>query len=152
RAPIVASSNPVATPPSTGPVAPPPPVSSPARLQINNALPGAEVYLDDRKLGRVDARGHFVASVEPGNHQVRFVDGSGTHQKKEYFSVGSLVAMDGSPAIPPASQSPQTQQQADLAEWQRIKNSQDADQVTQFLRRYPDSALKGQALDQLENI
>lgn len=151
RAPVIASS-PVATPPSAVPTAPPSPISLPARLQINNAVPGAEVYLDDRKLGRIDGRGNMVARVEPGNHQVRIVDGSSAHQRKEYFSAGSVVAIDGIPVIAPTSQISQTHQQEDLAEWQRIKNSQDADQVGQFLHRYPDSAFKGQALDQLESI
>ena len=150
--PIVASSNPLATPPSTAPTAPPPPVPSPARLEINHALAGAEVYLDDRKLGHINRRGNFVANVEPGNHQVRIVDGNSTHQKRETFSPGNVVVIDGSPPVVPPSQTPQTQLPADLAAWQRIKNSQDADLVSQFLRRYPDSAFKGQALDQLENI
>ena len=150
RAPILPPSNPIATTPSTGPVVPPPPVSSPSRLRIHNALPGADVYLDARKLGRIDGHGNLVASVEPGNHQVRIVDGSSAPPRKEYFSAGNVTAIDGSPVVLPVQT--QAQQQADLAEWERIKNSQDADQISQFLRRYPDTAFKGQALDQLENI
>ena len=144
-----AASNPVAPNAGSGT---PAAKSLPARLEINRAAPGAEVFLDDRKLGPVDGRGNLAANVEAGNHQVRIVDGTGAHQSRQHFSAGNVVAMDGSAAVRSPSRTPPLQQPADLAEYQRIKNSQDADQVSDFLRRYPNSLFKGQALYQLDNI
>jgi serine/threonine protein kinase len=142
---------PVVTTPSVTtplPTPAPSPAALPARMQISGARPGSEVLVDGKRIGRIDKRGNLFSNIKAGDHQVKFVaNASGPQMKYQHFSAASAVTIDGSEYKAPPVQQPQA---SDAAEWQQVSNSQDPDQLSQFIRRYPNSVYTPQAESRLE--
>ena len=65
----------------------------------------------------------------------------------EHFAVGGAVTMRGTDFIPAPPAQP-----AEQSDWQQAKDSQSVEQISQFLRRYPNGAFRVQAEDKLEDL
>jgi hypothetical protein len=125
------------------------PVNPPlARLQINRATAGAEVFIDGEARGRVRGDGLFSSDVLLGDHKVKLRSAQGESAIiTQHFSSGTTLFLKGTDFAPaPAILS------AEQADWQRVKNSQTIDEINQFLRRYPTGAFRSEAENKLEDL
>ena len=125
-----------------------PATQQPARLEINGANAGSEVFIDGKAAGRVGKSGAFSTDVLPGDHRIKLLAGNQESAiMTQHFSAGNAVIMRGNQFIPSAPPQP-----AEQTDWQRVKDSQNFDDIDQFLRRYPNGAFHIQAENRLEDL
>jgi eukaryotic-like serine/threonine-protein kinase len=137
-------------------------------LAIAGALPEAQVKVDGRVVGQTDSSGSFRAEVTPGNHVVELT-------KQDYsdvrlslgFAPGRTVRPDRSqiamsrvvkapPVAAPAtatieSKAPESKP-TDGQDWDRVRNSNNPDDLEDFIRKHPGSANINDARNRLAQL
>ena len=122
--------------------------SAPGRLQINRTTAGSEVFIDGESRGRVRADGQFLTDVLPGDHKIEMRSAKGDSAIiAQHFSSGNTLFLKGNDFAPGPAALP-----AEQTDWQRVKNSQNIDEVSQFLRRYPAGAFRLEAESKIEDL
>jgi tetratricopeptide (TPR) repeat protein len=129
------------------------PIAESARLDLRDAQPGAEVLVDQKRIGKISRQGKLSADVAPGSHRIELLarnQNAGLIQRE--FVGGRHVELSGSDfashAQPPASDNSNSEQN----EWQAVRDSQDIQAIDGFLKRHPSGAFAVQAQDRLENL
>jgi hypothetical protein len=82
------------------------PLPQVASLQIHNAIPGTQVFLDDRSIGRVGDDGSLsAANLAPGDHAIEVRrDGYVPRRILRKFVAGQTLALNGNELVmPPAA-------------------------------------------------
>ena len=121
---------------------------APGRLQINRAPAGSEVFIDGESRGRVRPDGQFLADVLPGDRKIKMRSAQGDSAIiAQHFSSGNTQFLKGNDFVPAPAALP-----AEQTDWQRVKNSQNIDELSQFLRRYPAGAFRSEAESRIEDL
>jgi serine/threonine-protein kinase len=134
----------------------PAPAPAIAKLDLRNAQPGAEVLLDQKRIGRIGNSGHFAADVAPGSHEVALLARNqqiGAVQRD--FASGGRVELsrsDFAAPKPPTTNASQPPSSSDQSDWEKVKNSQEVPAVEGFLKRHPSGAFTAQAQSKLESL
>ncbi len=124
-----------------------------ARLEVKNAPPGAEIVLDQKRIGRTNRQGTFASDVVAGNHQVQLLSRNREQSPlQREFSSGSTVELTGNDFAPAKQSAVTASLSGDQSEWQRIKDSQDIQAVESFMKRHPEGAFTSQAQAKLEDL
>jgi|CZKH01.1.fsa_nt_gi serine/threonine-protein kinase len=120
----------------------------PGRLQINGGVVGSEVFVDGKAIGKLGKNGSFSAPVLPGEHKVKMLSGNRESPSLvEHVGAGTTLTIRANDFVPPPPAQP-----AEQTDWQQVKDSQNVDQLTQFLQRYPNGAFRMQAEDKLDDL
>jgi hypothetical protein len=126
----------------------------PATLDLAQALPGAAVKIDGRTAGEVDPKGNFRGAVSPGSHRIELSkDGYTPVQLSPQFRPGQTlrplpyeIAMNRIPVAPnpgPLTERVQPESQ-ESQDWEKVKNSTNAGELEDYLRKYQGGAHAGQ--------
>jgi len=127
------------------------------RLELRDGKPGADVLVDNQPKGKVSRRGTFVIDLLEGDHRIEWTTRnrvSGTILR--HFSAGSPVELGPSDLVserPTAPNLPPTAPpNAEQTEWQKVKDSNAASDLEQFLKRYPKSEFGAEAQAKLDDL
>jgi PEGA domain-containing protein len=94
-----------------------------AALVISGATPGADIYIDNNKIGTTGPEGGFVGpSINPGDHDIELrLNGFGPKRFRRSFRAGQTVTVSGAEVTleavrlpPPPPAPPQTDKQKDV--------------------------------------
>jgi serine/threonine-protein kinase len=130
------------------------PVAQPvqnSRLAIYGAIPGSRVMVDGVAVGEVGGNGSFSSEIKPGDHDIELTkDGYTPRRIRKSFAAGAEVGMAKSeselPVLPPDPR------QVEEQEWERIRNSRNAADFDDFVRRHPGSNHVGEARSRSSQI
>ena len=124
-----------------------------ARLMLRTVQPGTEVLVDKQPKGKVGGRGTFSMELPAGDHEVQLMTGNqpgGTIIRQ--FPSGGQVEVRGSEFAPPDQVTSTARAHAEESNWRKVKDSQNIDELEEFLKQSPSSAFHSQAQSQLENL
>jgi hypothetical protein len=145
----------------------------PPALAIAGALPGAQVKVDGRVVGQTDSSGSLRAEVTAGNHLVELTKQDYTDARFNLgFAPGRTVRPDRSqiamsrvvkapPVAAPAtatidSKAPESKppesKPSDGQDWERVRNSNNPDDLADFIRKHPESANINDARNRLAQL
>jgi len=116
----------------------------PSVLEIAGAIAAARVMVDGKMIGETDANGNLRTEMSSGDHSIEI-------EKKDYTSVkftdrfvpGKTIrparqqlamARAGKPVVIPVPDSPQ---QEEARDWERVRNSNNVDELDQFIGSHP---------------
>jgi hypothetical protein len=120
----------------------------PARLSIQAATPGSQVFVDGQNKGSVGGNGAFSADVSEGDHQISLItDSRKSDAITRHFAQGGQVQLDGAEfktALPPET----TEDTA----WLQVQDSRSVSALEGFLKRFPNSAHRGEAEPKLDDL
>ena len=138
-------------------------------LSIHEGSPGVRVLIDGQSAGVTGADGSLrVANVKPGSHTIDLAkDGfSPVHLNSFKFEPGGTVTLSreaqlvavpaptpAQPAEPAVKSPPPPDPRAlEAQEWNRLQNSRDINQLTEFQHKYPADAYTAQAAGRIEQV
>jgi serine/threonine-protein kinase len=129
-----------------------------AKLQIQNAPPGAELRMDGALRGKTSGSPVFSLTVPAGQHHFQVTLSSATSQFDQNFEPGQRVAMnwpkiDPSPPSPVVKNQPPTNTPApDAQAWEHLRDSSDTGQLKTFVDKYPGSSHADEARQKIQSI
>jgi hypothetical protein len=112
----------------------------PAQLELRGAPAGIELRVGDSLLGRTDGSGTFSRPVQPGDQTLKITDGSARRQIAQRFEPGQVVTLDWQNVAPPKAPPQPDPRQIEAQDWERVRTSNSADTIDDFIRRHPDGA------------
>ena len=116
----------------------------PPVMEIVAALAGAQVKIDGNVVGEVAANGGLRVEVAPGEHVVELAKDDYTPARvTAQFSPGKTTRLDqGQLAMARVVKAPPAPdpRQIDAQDWDRVRNSNNADGLEDYVRRHPDGA------------
>jgi serine/threonine-protein kinase len=119
-----------------------------ARLSIQAAPPGSQVFVDGQSKGTVDGNGTFSADVAEGDHQISLMtDSRKSDAITRHFAQGGQVQLDGAEfkaALPPET--------TEGTAWLQVQDSRSISALEGFLKRFPNSAHRGEAEPKLDDL
>jgi len=134
----------------------------PAKLQIMGAPKGIEIRAAGGGAAYTDGSPSFTMDVRAGEQALQIKDGKATRQIAKTFDPGGTVTVawrdispqqSASPTSPVVPQPPLVTTEAkESQEWERLKNTQDPDQLENFLRDYRGGAHNGAASARLDEL
>jgi hypothetical protein len=148
-------------------------VPADAVLIVRGAQPGVRVQVDSRNVGVTGTDGAMRASIAPGAHNIDLQkEGFMPRRFTREFQPGSHIDLGRAdvelaevvrplptpPSAPaPAKTAPAAAPAPDLRaleaeDWERVRNSRSVDQITEFLRKYPNGANSEQAARRIEQL
>jgi tetratricopeptide (TPR) repeat protein len=133
----------------------------PPALEIAGALPGVQVSVDGRVVGETGSNGTLHTEVSPGNHVVELTkqDYTEAHFSSE-FAPGrttrpsrSQLAMTraAKPSAPPPAATAEVKP-TEAQDWDRVRNSNNPDELDDFIRKHPGGANVEEARGRLAQI
>jgi tetratricopeptide (TPR) repeat protein len=133
----------------------------PPVLEIAGALPGVQVSVDGRVIGETGSNGALRTEVSPGNHVVELTkqDYTQAHFSSE-FAPGrttrpsrSQLAMTraAKPASPPPATTAELKP-TEAQDWDRVRNSNNPDELDDFIRKHPGGANVEEARGRLAQL
>lgn len=118
------------------------PVVVGSSVKIEGVPPGAEVRLDGRLVGTAGDDGTFLLNPIPGEHTVRIAkEGFLPQETKETFAAGKSISRRISLEL-----------DIEFQRWQTLLGSPTLPEVNRFIRDYPASRFKQQALILQEQV
>jgi hypothetical protein len=128
-----------------------------AKLQIQNAPPGAELRMDGALRGKTNGSAVFSIAVPAGQHHFQVTLSSATSQFDQNFAPGQQVAIDW-PKIDPTPLPPAVKPQPqpvvpapDAQAWEHLRDSSDTVQLKAFVDKYPGSSHAEEARQRIQN-
>ena len=113
----------------------------PPVLEIANALAGAQVRVDGRVVGDTDQSGSLRAEVTPGEHAIQISkDGFKPVRFNAQFNPGGTTRPDRGQLVMTAITRAPDPRQLELQDWERIANTENVDQLDDFIRKHPGGA------------
>ncbi len=120
-------------------------VPSTATLEIA-ALGGAEVKVDGRHVGVVGPDGTFRGTVDPGVHRIELSkDGYSSAVFQSRFDAGGSVRLGAAQLAMNKIEKAPDPIQLEARDWERVRNTTNADDVQAFLRNHPNGAHANEA-------
>jgi Flp pilus assembly protein TadD len=125
----------------------------PSALEISRALPGAAVKVDGRGVGEIGSDGRLTAEVSPGTHEIeitkndyaparfsaQFTAGARIRTTPEQIAMNKII-----PQPPPSPEHPDPKQ-IEAEEWDRVRGSNNPQELDDFVRRHPGGAHQDEA-------
>jgi hypothetical protein len=114
----------------------------PPVLEIVAALAGAQVKIDGNAAGEVAANGGLRVEVAAGEHVVELAkDGYTPARVTAQFSPGKTTRLDQAQLAMAAvvkAPPPPDPKQIDAQDWDRVRNSNNVDNLEEYVRKHPD--------------
>ncbi len=113
-----------------------------AILEINGAVPGAQVSIDGQTSGEVGANGSVrMDQVSAGRHTIELAKGGyGSARFEAVFAGGKVTRVGGAQVAMErvVHQSPPSASlDSEAHDWERVRNSVKADELEDFIRKHP---------------
>ncbi len=133
----------------------------PPALEIAGALAGAQVKVDGRVVGETGSNGSFRAEVSAGNHLVEltkqdytearftaeFAPGRTTRPSTSQFAMTRAAKPSSPPPATTAELKP-----TEAQDWDRVRNSNNPDELDDFIRKHPGGANVEEARGRLAQL
>jgi hypothetical protein len=133
-----------------------------ATLQLHNATPHADLLVDGKDVGTVDANGSLAIKVVPGLHALQLASGGRMSNaiSRQFTPRGQIdissLSIPPLPAPQPAVQpKPQPAPQpvdTTAQDWAAIQSTSDGNQLNTFLQRHPSGPYADKARARMEEL